>query len=366
MGQRRCRLQQVSTLPVMPKPARPAALVSAHASPRTLLPDLRHLILTAREQVARTVDSTLVALNWEIGRRISQDILAEKRAAYGARIVSTVSRQLEPEFGRGFSEKSLRHMIRFVEVFPDRAIVSTLSRQLAWSHFLEIIYQPDPLARDFYTEMCRVERWSVRTLRQKIQSMLFERTALSRQPAKLIKRELAHLRRSDRLSPNLVFRDPYVLDFLGLKDTYAERDLEAAILREMEYFLLELGVGFSFVARQKRMTIGGRDHYLDLLFYHRGLKRLVALDLKLDNFAPADKAQMELYLAWLRKNEQPAGEAPPIGLILCAGKDDETIRLLDLEKGDIRVASYWTKLLPRAALAKKLHQAVRHARAKLG
>jgi predicted nuclease of restriction endonuclease-like (RecB) superfamily len=237
---------------------------------------------------------------------------------------------------------------------------------LGWSHFREILPIDDPLARDFYAEMCRVERWSVRTLRQKIQSMLFERTALSHKPAKLIELELARLRRNDRLSPDLVFRDPYVLDFLGLKDTYAERDLEAAILREMESFLLELGVGFSFVARQKRMTIGGRDHYLDLLFYHRGLKRLVALDLKLDAFAPADKAQMELYLAWLRKYEQPAGEAPPIGLILCAGKDDETIRLLDLEKGDIRVASYWTKLLPRAALARKLHQTVRLARARLG
>ncbi len=157
--------------------------------------------------------------------------------------------------------------------------------------------------------------------------MLFEK------PDKLIQRELSRLRRSDRLSPDLVFRDPYVLDFLGLKDTHAERDLETAILREMESFLLELGVGFTFVARQKRMTIGGRDHYLDLLFYHRGLKRLVALDLKLGAFAPADKAQMELYLAWLRENEQPASEAPPIGLILCAGKDEETIRLLDLERG---------------------------------
>jgi len=220
----------------------------------------------------------------------------------------------------------------------------------------------DALARDFYAELCRVEQWSVRTLRQKIQSMLFERTALSKKPAKLIQRELTQLRRSDRLSPDLVFRDPYVLGFLGLKDTYAERDLEAAILREMVSFLLELGVGFTFVARQKRMTIGGRDHHLDLLFYHRRLKRLVALDLKLGPFAPADKAQMELYLAWLRENEQTTGEEPPLGLILCAEKDNETIRLLDLDQGDIRVAAYWTKLLPRDALAQRLHQAVRHAR----
>lgn len=349
----------MKTLPHSPTSGR----LRAHH--RSLLPDLRQIILTAREQVARAVDITLVALNWEIGRRIRQEVLGEKRAAYGAEIVSTLSRQLAPEFGRGFSEKSLRHMMRFAESFPKREIVSVLRRQLSWSHFLEIIYLPDPLQREFYAEMCRMEQWSVRTLRQKIQSLLFERTALSRKPDKLIQRELTRLRRSDRLSPDLVFRDPYVLDFLGLKDTYAERDLEAAILREMESFLLELGVGFSFVARQKRMTIGGRDYHLDLLFYHRGLKRLVALDLKLGSFAPADKAQMELYLAWLRENEQPAGEEPPLGLILCAGKDDETIRLLDLERGDIRVAAYWTKLLPRVALARKLHQAVRHARARL-
>ena len=320
------------------------------------------MILTAREQVARAIDGRLALLYWEIGHRIRQDILREKRAAYGAEIVSALSRQLSLEFGDGYGEKSLHRMLQFAERFSDQKIVATLSRQLGWSHFKEILPVEDPLARDFYAELCRMEQWSVRTLRQKIQSMLFERTALSRKPEKLIQRELTRLRRSDRLSPDLVFRDPYVLDFLGLKDTYAERDLEAAILREMESFLLELGVGFTFVARQKRMTIGGRDHHLDLLFYHRKLKRLVALDLKLEAFAPADKAQMELYLAWLRENEQPAGEDPPLGLILCAGKDDETIRLLDLERGDIRVAAYWTKFLPRAALANKLHQTVRHAR----
>jgi len=344
---------------------RPEPLVPARPTRHALLPDLRHLILTARELVARTVDTTLVALNWEIGQRIRQSILREQRAGYGERIVATLSQQLEPEFGRGFDEKSLRHMIRFAEVFPNGKIVSALRRQLSWTHFKRLIYLPDPLQREYYAEVCRVEKWSTRTLDKKIQSMLFERTALSRKPAKLAQRELAQLRRCDRPSPDLVFRDPYVLDFLGLKDTYAERDLEAAILREMESFLLELGVGFSFVARQKRMTIGGRDHHLDLLFYHRGLKRLVALDLKLGPFAPADKAQMELYLAWLRENELPGGESPPLGLILCAGKDDETIRLLDLDKGAIRVASYWTKFLPRAALTKKLHQAVTHARSKL-
>jgi predicted nuclease of restriction endonuclease-like (RecB) superfamily len=190
-------------------------------------------------------------------------------------------------------------MIQFSEAFPEQAIVQTLSAQLGWSHFVELLGISDPLARDFYAELCRVERWTVRTLRDKIRGMLFERTALSKKPAALARQELAKLRDEDRLTPDLVFRDPYVLDFLGLKDTYSESDLETAILRELESFLLELGVGFAFVARQVRIIIDGEDHHLDLLFYHRRLRRLVAVDLKLGKFEAAYKGQMELYLRWL-------------------------------------------------------------------
>jgi len=188
-------------------------------------------------------------------------------------------------------------MIAFAEAFPDEKICATLSHQLGWSHFVALLPLNQPLQRDFYAEMCRIERWSVRTLRQKIGSLLYERTTLSKKPAKLIAAELKQLRSDDQLTPDLIFRDPYILDFLGLKDTYAERDLEVAILREMESFILELGVGFAFVTRQKRMTIDGKDYHLDLLFYHRKLKRLVAIDLKIGNFEAADKGQMELYLA---------------------------------------------------------------------
>ncbi len=255
-------------------------------------------------------------------------------------------------------------MVRFAEAFPDPEIVSALRRQLGWSHFLEIIYRKDELQRDFYAEMCRIER-SVRTLRQKVGSMLFERTALSRKPAKLAAMELKQLREEDKLTPDLVFRDPYVLDFLGLRNTYAEKDLEAAILREMEAFILELGVGFAFLERQKRITVDGEDHYLDLLFYHRHLRRLVAIDLKLQEFKPGDKGQMEFYLRWLDRYERKPGEEAPIGLILCAGQRRETVELLDLEKSGIRVSSYWTDVLPREQLQKKLHEAVRLARARL-
>jgi predicted nuclease of restriction endonuclease-like (RecB) superfamily len=155
--------------------------------------------------------------------------------------------------------------------------------------------------------------------------MLFERTALSRKPEELIRLELDALHNEDRLTPDLVFRDPYFLDFLGLKDRYMEKDLEDAILRELEQFLLELGGGFSFIARQKRIQVDSDDYYLDLLFFHRKLKRLVAIELKLGDFKPADKGQMELYLRWLDKYERQPGEKKPIGLILCAGKKQETV-----------------------------------------
>lgn len=332
---------------------------------KTLLSDLRRLIAEARQDVARQVNSALVLLYWRVGQRIRQDILKEKRAEYGERIVSALGTQLTAEFGPGFGPRNLFRMIRFAEVFPDIEIVSALRTQLGWTHFRQIIYLDDPLKRDFYAEMCRIERWSTRTLEKKIGSMLFERTALSNKPKELIRHELNALRAEDKLTPDLVFRDPYFLDFLGLKDRYIEKDIEDAIMREMENFILELGVGFTFVARQKRIQVDSDDFYLDLLFYHRGLRRLVAIDLKLRDFQPGDKGQMEFYLRWLAKYEQKPGEQTPIGLILCAGKKREQIELLELEKSGIRVASYWTKVLPRKLLQRKLHEAILHARQRL-
>ncbi|MBI1786204.1 MAG: DUF1016 domain-containing protein [Acidobacteria bacterium] len=334
-------------------------------APAELLGDVRELILQAREQVARTVNSGLTLLYWQIGSRIRTDILREKRAEYGEQIVSALSAQLSAEFGRGFSRRNLFNMVRFAEVFPDPRIVQPLAAQLSWTHFSLNIYLDDPLQRDFYAEMCRIERWNKRTLEKKIGSMLFERTALSRKPAKLAEMELQQLGEEDKVTPDLVFRDPYILDFLGLKDTYAEKDLEAAILQEMEAFLLELGVGFCFVARQWRMQIDDRDYYLDLLFYHRKLRRLIAIDLKIGKFEAGDKGQMELYLGWLKRHACEPDEAEPLGMILCAGRSEEHIALLQLHKSGIHVASYWTEALPRKALERKLHEAVRLARARL-
>jgi predicted nuclease of restriction endonuclease-like (RecB) superfamily len=224
-----------------------------------LLKDIKQLIEGARARAAAAVNSEMVRLYWSIGERIRKDILAFERAAYGEQIVDALSRQLGGEYGRGFSRPNLFHMIRFAETFPDRKIVYALSRQLSWTHLRQIIYLDDPLQREFYAHMCRIERWSTRTLQEKIQGMLYERTAISRKPGYLAREELDALRDEDRVSPDLVFRDPYLLDFLGLKDTYSEKDLETAILRDLEHFLLELGSDLSFVARQKRITVDNED-----------------------------------------------------------------------------------------------------------
>ena len=345
------------------KPPVASALPEA---PEQLLGDIRGFIEQSRQQLASVVNSALTQLYWRIGQRIRSEVLQGERAAYGEQIVSALARQLTSDYGRGFAEKNLRHMLRFVEAFPDEAIVSTLSRQLAWSHFLEIIYLSDALARDFYAQMCAQERWSVRRLRERKDTQLFERTALSKQPAALLAQELATLRQTGEVKPALVLKDPYVLDFLGLQDRYLEKDLEDAILRELEGFLLELGTGFSFVARQKRIQLDQDDFYIDLLFYNRRLKRLVAIDLKLGDFKAEYKGQMELYLRWLAKHEQEPGEAPPLGIILCSGnKKREQIELLELDASGIHVAEYLTALPPKAVLQAKLHEAIALSRARL-
>jgi predicted nuclease of restriction endonuclease-like (RecB) superfamily len=328
----------------------------------SLIKDIRSLIESAHSRAATAINTEMVMLYWHIGERIRRDILGNERADYGKRIVHMLSEKLTTDYGRGFTRTNLFNMIRFSEVFPEREIVHALSGQLNWTHFREIIYLEDNLKRDFYSEMCRIERWSTRTLRAQIQGMLYERTALSKKSEKFIQQELAVLREEDRMTPDLVFRDPYFLDFLGLSDTFSERDLEAAILRELERFLLELGTDFTFVARQKRITIDGVDYYLDLLFYHRGMRRLVAIELKLGKFQAADKGQMELYLRWLDKYERREGEESPLGLILCAEKTAEHVELLQLETSGIRVAEYLTELPPRPLLEAKLHDAIRLAR----
>lgn len=331
-------------------------------SDAVLLAELRGLIEQARQHVAQAANSTLTMLYWKVGERIRREVLKEGRADYGARILATLSQELARDYGKGFNASALTRMIKFAEAFPDENVVATLSRELSWSHFVEILPLKKPLEREFYAEMCRIERWSVRTLRERIGSQLYLRTALTKQPETLVDAELKKLRAGGQMTPDLVFRDPYMLDFLGLPDGYSERDLEAAILRDMERFLLELGVGFSFVARQKRISVGADDFYLDLLFYHRHLRRLVAVELKLEKFQPAHKGQMELYLRWLDRYDRADGEESPIGLILCAEADSEQVELLDLGSANIRVAEYLDKIPDMKLMRAQLRRAVALAR----
>lgn len=330
-----------------------------------LFQNIRQLIAESRQRVATTVNATITVLYWRVGHTIHTDVLKNSRAEYGKQVVAALSRQLQAEFGNGWGEKHLRQCIRFAEVFPEEQIVYALRIQLSWTHIRMIMFLEDPLKREFYIEMCKLEKWSSRRLQERINAMLYERTAISKKPELTIQNDLNALKDKQELSPDLVFRDPYFLDFLGLKDTYSEKDLEAAIIAELQRFIIEFGSDFAFLARQKRIAIDNRDYKIDLLFYHRRLKCLVAMDLKLGEFDAAYKGQMELYLRYLEKHDRVDGENQPIGLILCAGKNEEHIELMQLDKSNIKVAEYLTVLPDKKLLQQKLHQAVEYARMRL-
>lgn len=338
---------------------------SASVDEARLFADVRGLIAAARDRTALYVNQELTLLYWDVGMRIRRDVLGFERAAYGPRVIENLAQQLTLEFGRGYGRANLFAMLDFAAVFPERHIVQTLSGQLTWSHFVELLRVEEPLPRAFYTELARLHRWSVRTLRDKIRSRLYDRTVLSRKSDELIAQEVALLRDEDRLSVDMVLRDPYLLSGLGLAPTYSEQELENAIVREMEAFLLEIGDGFAFVARQKKFpspASGGRVRELDLLFYHRKLRRLVAIELKVGPFEPEHKGQMEYYLRWLNQNEREPGEDAPIGLILCSEAHPEDVSLMGLDQGDIRVARYITENLPPPVLEAKLREIVERQR----
>lgn len=326
-----------------------------------LVADLRQIITQTRSRVATNVNAELTLMYWQIGERINRDVLGNKRAEYGKQIVSAVSGQLQAEFGSGFEPRTIRRMMQFASLFPDIQIVTPLVTQLSWTHFVMVMPIKDPLAREFYLTMAAAERWSKRTLEAKIDGMLYERTAISNKPDELIRQELATLRNDNAMSPDLVFKSPYFLEFTGLKGMYSERSLEDSLVANLEQFILELGAGFTFVGRQKRMIIDGEDFYLDLLFYHRKLHRLIAIDLKLGKFKAQYKGQMELYLRWLEANEMEPGEETPLGLLLCTEGNDEQIELLQLDKSGIKVAQYMTELPPKEILQRQLRKGLEAA-----
>ena len=301
-----------------PKPlTTKATAAAAVAETPGLLADLRQLIEQSRQAAAAAVNASLTLMYWHIGQRIGTEVLAGQRAGYGEGIVVTLSRQLVADYGRGFDEKNLRRMVQFAELFPGQDIVVTLSRQLSWSHFLALLPVKDPLARDFYAQMCSIERWSVRTLRERVDSMLFERTALSKKPDELIRLELDALQARGDVTAPLLLKDPYVLDFLALDDRYLEKGLEDAILRELEHFLLELGAGFSFVARQRRIQLDSDDFYIDLLFYHLKLRCYVVIELKRGDFKPEYAGKMSFYCSVVDDQLRHPSDQPTVGLILC-------------------------------------------------
>lgn len=321
---------------------------------KDLLLDLVSLVENTRTNIAVFANSSLTILFWHIGSRIQTQILQDKRADYGKQIVVTLSRELVEKFGRTYEEKNLRRMIQFAEEYSDFENVVTLSRNLSWSHFLALIPVRKADARNFYGKIAVENQWGVRELRKQIEKKLYER----------IEHANIQIYNDSPITKN-AFKDPYLLDFLGLESGYLENDLESAILREIELFILELGNGFTFVERQKRMIIDGEDHNLDLLFYHRKLKRLVAIELKIDKFKAKYEGQMKLYLKWLDKYEKQEGEESPIGLILCAEASREQIELLEMHKDGIIVAEYWTDLLPKEILESKLHESLIEARERL-
>ncbi len=320
-----------------------------------LLADLREIISRGKSQAVAAVNSALTLTFWQVGKRINDDVLQGERAAYGQQVIAPIAARLVEHYGRSFEAKNLRRMMQFADIFDDSAIVVPLARQLSWAHILLLIPLKTQEARLFYAAQAAQATWSKRELRRQIERKAYERG------------EIADSKLQLAAAPGLAgaFKDPYFFDFLGLPDGYLENDLEQALIRELERFILELGNGFAFVERQKRMIIDGEDFYLDLLFYHRRLKRLVAVELKIDRFKAGYKGQMELYLNWLDRYDRQPDEAAPIGLILCAGAGTEQVELMNLQKDNILVAEYWTELPSKAVLENKLHTALIEIKARL-
>ena len=327
---------------------------SLSISENDLFIQLSQLIEQSKQQVAIQANSSVTILFWQIGNRINQNILQNKRADYAKQIVSTLSTQLKEQYGNNFELRNLRRMMQFAEQFTDPQIVVPLSRQLSWSHFVELLPLKTIEAKLFYARNAADNLFGIRELRRQIDLKAYERTSIAD----------AQITESTQIPFN-TFKDPYILDLLGLRNTFLEKDLEQAILHGLETFILELGKGFTFVERQKRMIIDGEDFNLDLLFYHRKLKRLVAIELKLGKFQAKHKGQMELYLKWLDKYEKQEGENTPIGLILCAESSREQIELLEMHKDGIMVAEYWTELPPKKQFEEKIHSLVAEAKERL-
>lgn len=319
------------------------------------------LVEKTRHKVALFLNTETTLLYWSIGFFIQTELKQKGEVTYGKQILVTLSQQLTERLGKGFSYSALTRMVKVAQCFDEKNI-ATLSQQLSWSHFIELAGVENETKRLFYTQFVINHQWNIRVLRKEIDALLFERTAIATKPESIISESLNALDTKKEFNSELVFKNSYLLDFLNLPANYSEKDLENALITNIEQFILELGNGFAFVERQKRISVDATDYHLDLLFYHRKLKRLVAIDLKLGKFKPEHKAQMELYLRWLQKNEMQEGEQKPIGLLLCSEGNTEHVELLMLDEKDIKVAQYLTELPSKEWFADKLHRAIEIAK----
>ncbi|MBE0416747.1 MAG: DUF1016 domain-containing protein [Coriobacteriia bacterium] len=307
-----------------------------------LFGDVADLIDRARARAASAVNTELVMLYWSIGKRVREDVLGGERAEYGSQVVKRLAQRLTERYGRGYGWRNLVRMAKFAELYPELEILSPLATKLTWTNIAELLTISEQPKRDFYLAMCGHEGWTKRTLRERVSSKLYERTVAARGSAEGVEADIAALTVKGATGQAIVFRDPYILDFLDLPPRHSESQLEQAILDEVERFMLELGTGFTFVARQKRIIVDGKDYHLDLLFYHRGTRCLVAVELKTRDLEPADFGQMALYLRWLDRYERLPDEEPPVGIILCARKGAQQVELLGLDSGEVRAAQYLT------------------------
>jgi predicted nuclease of restriction endonuclease-like (RecB) superfamily len=336
--------------------------IDTHTHQKRLFDEISQLIETTQHETLRKISQTGVFLYWQIGHRINQEILNLKRAEYGKEIINELAKNLQIKFGPGFGQRLIYRCVQFAKLFHEEIIVKTLSQHLKWSHFVALLNVDEQHKREFYAEMCRIERWSVRTLKDKMGSMLFERTAIAKKPEAIIEKEIQTLRQSDILKPDFIMQDPVILQFLSHLNIETEADFEQAIINDIEQFLLSMGTGFTFQERQKVIEIDGEYFKIDLLMYNRRLKRLIAIELKMREFKPQDKGQIELYLRWLEKYEMQPGENPPIGIVLCSEKAHERVELLELNQSGIHVSQFLTELPPKALFEERLHLAIKRAR----
>ncbi|MCM1452094.1 MAG: PDDEXK nuclease domain-containing protein [Clostridium sp.] len=332
-------------------------------SENMLYSDVCDIINASKLKIAKYVNTSICMTYWSIGRRIKEDVLLNKRAEYGKQVVKNLSAKLNQRYGKGWGYKTLQHCIRAAYAFSEDEIVYATRRQLYWSHLRSIMYVKDELERQFYIEMTALEHWDTRTLDEKIDKQLYLTTALSRRPEDVIRKQLDKLRETQTLNPDMIFRSSYFLDMLGLPDSFSENELEQKVVDQVEDFMQELGSDFSLIARQKRITVDAVDYKMDLVFFHRSLRRTIVVDLKLGKFKPAYEGQMLLYLRYINSHERHPWEDAPIGLILCSEGNTEHIEYLMLdENSPIKVAQYYTQLPDKKLLATRLQRAIAIAR----